>query len=576
LKEPVIVLKFGSSVLRSSADLPTVVHEIYRWYRDGFRVIAVVSAIGSATESLLRQARELSASPEPWATAELLATGERTSAALIGIALDRAGIRARVVNPREIGLRVAGAPLDGEPVEVSVPHTRELLDQNPVLVVPGFFGTDAAGRTQLLGRGGSDLSAIFLSCALGARCRLVKDVDGVYEADPAAANAHPRRFAQLHYIDALRVAGKLIQPKAVAYLQSHHASCEVSALTLPYQTIVHGGETTLASVSVASGLVDAPLDVVLLGCGTVGFGVYQRLRALHGFFRIAGVLVRDIPKHEAAGIPTELLHTRVESLDSLRPALLVDALPGIEPSYTLTKTSLRRGVHVVSANKAVIAEHGGELRRISQEGDARLAYSAAVGGSAPLLEAADRLMADGSDNSMTAVINGTCNFVLDACALGAPLADAIAEAQRLGFAELDPSDDLSGRDAARKLGILIRHAFGVEPPAISVQPLDERIAAAAFDAARSGDRLRQVARAGIQRGSIEAAVAFERLPAGSALASLRNEWNGLVPANAPEKLLSGRGAGRWPTTEAMVADCLDVVRLIRTAAKRVHRRQDAL
>jgi len=104
--ERIVVLKFGSSVLRSHADLPSVVHEIYRWYRDGTRVIAVVSAIGDATERLIRQSRELCATLEPWATAELLATGERTAAALLGIALDRAGIPARVVNPREIGLEV--------------------------------------------------------------------------------------------------------------------------------------------------------------------------------------------------------------------------------------------------------------------------------------------------------------------------------------------------------------------------------------------------------------------------------------------------------------------------------------
>jgi homoserine dehydrogenase len=379
VQEPVIVLKFGSSVLRSPADLPTIVHEINRWHRDGFRVIAVVSAFGGVTESLLRQARELSPAPEPWATAELLATGERTSAALLGIALDRAGVRARVVNPREIGLRVAGAPLDGEPVEVSVPHTRELLAETPVLVVPGFFGTDAAGRTQLLGRGGSDLTAVFLSCALGARCRLVKDVDGVYETDPAAPNAHPHRFAELDYSDALRVAGKLIQPKAVAYLRDHQAACEVAALSLPYQTAVHRGPTRLSGGAV-SPLPRGPFEVVLLGCGTVGYGVYQRLCALSAFFDVVGVLVRDRAKHQAAGIPEALLHTRIETLGPLHPALLIDALPGVEPSLTLMKSSLAQGVHVVSANKAIIARHEGELLGIARARGSRLAYSAAGGG----------------------------------------------------------------------------------------------------------------------------------------------------------------------------------------------------
>src|ERR1700722_15024042 len=174
--EKVVILKFGSSVLGSCADLLNAVYEIYRWYRDGSRIIVVVSAIGKATETLLEQSRELADSPEPWATAELLATGERTSAAFLGIALDRAGVPARVVNPREIGLEVKGHPLDGEPVAINRKHIDELLAEYPVLVVPGFFGTDAFGRTQLLGRGGSDLTAVFLAVSLGAeRIRLLKD-----------------------------------------------------------------------------------------------------------------------------------------------------------------------------------------------------------------------------------------------------------------------------------------------------------------------------------------------------------------------------------------------------------------
>ena len=116
----VIVLKFGSSVLRTVQDLPNAVHEIYRWVRDGYRVIAVVSAIGNTTEVLIRDSQMLCAVPEAFATAELLATGERASAALLGIALDRAGVPAHVVSPREIGFEVTGTPLDAEPTGLDV------------------------------------------------------------------------------------------------------------------------------------------------------------------------------------------------------------------------------------------------------------------------------------------------------------------------------------------------------------------------------------------------------------------------------------------------------------------------
>src|ERR1700722_4608644 len=279
----VVVLKFGSSVLGSRADLLNAVHEIYRWYRDGSGVIVVVSAIGKATETLLEQSREFSESPEPFATAELLATGERTSAALLGIALDRAGVPARVVNPREIGFEVAGSPLDSEPVRIDVRRIEELLRNHPVLIVPGFFGTDTAGRTHLLGRGGSDLTAAFIASELKARCRLLKDVDGVYESDPAQQNTHPRRFEALGYEDALRAAGKLIQPKAVEHFRSHGTSCEVAALALPYHTLVHSGATRRADA-----MPPKRIDVVILGLGTVGFGVYQRLCAHADQFRVIG------------------------------------------------------------------------------------------------------------------------------------------------------------------------------------------------------------------------------------------------------------------------------------------------
>jgi homoserine dehydrogenase len=146
VRDSIVVLKFGSSVLRAREDLPSAVHEIYRWYRDGHRVIAVVSAIGDATDLLLASARDLASSPEPYALAELLATGERAAAALLGVALDRVGVRARVVDPRTIGLLALGTVLDSEPVGVNREQLKSLLTEFPVLLVPGFFGYDEKKR----------------------------------------------------------------------------------------------------------------------------------------------------------------------------------------------------------------------------------------------------------------------------------------------------------------------------------------------------------------------------------------------------------------------------------------------
>jgi homoserine dehydrogenase len=554
----IVVLKFGSSVLKCRADLPAAVHEIYRWYRAGARVIAVISAVGDATEQLIRQSRELSATPEPWATAELLATGERTSAALLGIALDRAGIPARVVNPREIGLEVKGEPLDGEPFGVNIKHVEELLAEYAVLVVPGFFGTDASGRTQLLGRGGSDLTAVFLGVSLGAeRVRLLKDRDGIFESDPAVEHSYPKRFATLNYADALRVAGKMIQPKAVAFLKGHQARAEVAALARPYQTVVHGGDTELAR-----GAPSEVCSVVMLGLGTVGFGVYQRLLASPDQFRVLGVLVRDRKQYENAGVPSNLLHTTVKSLGELRPTLVLDALPGVEPSGALVESYLSKGVDVVSANKTVIAHRGDSLDRLAQTSGARLRYAAAVGGSAPMLELVSSTGERGEIESIAAVLNGTCNFVLDRCAEGAALEDAVAEAQRCGFAETEPSDDLSGRDAERKLRILAWKGFGVTLDTVALQALTDDVAKRALSAAGAGAKLRQIARLSRQGSRVVATLEFEPAKPGSLFCALIGEWNALEVkyANGEIIALRGRGAGRWPTTEAVMADIFDVVR----------------
>jgi homoserine dehydrogenase len=554
-----IVLKFGSSVLRSADDLPNVVHEIYRWYREGHGVIAVVSAIGKTTETLIRKSQALTDSPEPFATAELLATGERTAAALLGIALDRAGIPARVVNPREIGFEVSGTPLDSEPVSLDTQRVQELLKDYPVLVVPGFFGTDTAGRTHLLGRGGSDLTAVFLAARLKARCRLLKDVDGVYESDPAQEHTHPRRFAELGYDDALRVAGKLIQSKAVEYLRSHNASCEVAALALPYHTAVHPGLTLWADP-----FPPRRIDVVILGLGTVGFGVYQRLRVDPDHFRVTGILVRDGSRHEAAGVPRALMYTCLQTMASLKPALVIDALPGVEPSHGLLKRYLSQGIDVVSANKAVIAQFGGALAETARESGASFHYAATVGGSAPMLELVEKARGGADIHSLVAVLNGTCNFLLGACTSGGSLASAIREAQRLGFAEADPTNDISGQDAARKIAILARNAFKVEVTLTHVQAFDESVADAARSAPRSGRRLRQLARATvINDGKVALSVSFELVGPESPFYSLSGEWNALsvALANGQTIFARGRGAGRWPTTEAILADILEIGRL---------------
>ena len=248
-RPPLAVLKFGSSVIRSEADLPVVVTEIEACLQAGSRVVAVVSAIGSGTEALLARAGKLGClpaaalkaawsrpatpAPAPFAAGEaalaaLLATGEATSAALLGLALDLAGVPSTVLDAGRVGPFTRGPQLDAEPCALDARAVLRALDARPVAVLPGFVGRDDDGNFSLLGRGGSDLSALFVARELGASgCRLLKDVDGIYEHDPAQAGPRPRRFATLSWEHALQLDETIVQRKAVQYAYRHRMPFEV-------------------------------------------------------------------------------------------------------------------------------------------------------------------------------------------------------------------------------------------------------------------------------------------------------------------------------------------------------------
>jgi len=153
------VLKFGSSILRTEEDLPTVVEEVRFWLNGGGHVIAVVSALGNTTETLFERCRRYGDPSNEEALAALVATGEQVSAALVALALSKAGIEARVLDPVEIELRAYGVPLDARLSGVNAEVIREALTECRAVVIPGFIARTSRGSSALLGRGGSDLTA---------------------------------------------------------------------------------------------------------------------------------------------------------------------------------------------------------------------------------------------------------------------------------------------------------------------------------------------------------------------------------------------------------------------------------
>lgn len=234
---PIVVLKFGGSVLVSEASIEPAIEEVRRWRQGGWSVVAVVSALAGETDTLLARCRAAGHEPRPEIVAAMAAIGEHKSAGLFGLALDGAGLRAQVLWPAAIGLKARGPATNADPVAVDAGLLRATLGDDGIAVVPGFTAVDERGRTVVLGRGGSDLTALFLAQRLQAeRCRLVKDVDGLYEWDPAKLDdtgRGPRRYAEATWQDALRTDGSIIQHKALRFALEHRLSFELGTLGEP-------------------------------------------------------------------------------------------------------------------------------------------------------------------------------------------------------------------------------------------------------------------------------------------------------------------------------------------------------
>ncbi len=544
------VLKFGSSILRRDDDLPRAVHEIYRAVRLGRRVVAVVSALGDATDALLQRARRLSG--ETTATAALVSTGEAQAAALLALALDQAGLRCSILDARQAGLRARGPTLDAELVGVDAPRIRRELNASGIAVVPGFVAQAASGATRLLGRGGSDLTALFLAGALEADCVLYKDVDGLYDADPNR-DARAQRFTQVRWETALSIGGGVVQEKALRFAQSRGLGFSVTAPGAAAATRVGPGPDLHHASRPGE-----PLRVALLGHGTVGSGLYRHLAQLTDHFRVVGIAVRDPRKAEAAGAPAELLADKCWRVLQRPADVVVELMGGSGLAARAIAASLKLGRHVVTANKTVIAWDGPRLEEIARAHRAHLYYSASVGGALPALETLRR--SAGEVQAFSGVLNSTSNFVLDSIAQGCAQREAIEAAQRAGYAEADPRLDLNGTDAAQKLVILARAAFGRAPDRIHCAGIAGLDLDDVRCARRNGHAIRLVATCRSTARGLTAAVAPQVLPLDHPLGATAGVENRLFIERraAPPILLSAAGAGRWPTAEAVLADLYDL------------------
>jgi homoserine dehydrogenase len=562
----IIVLKFGSSVLRNERDLPAAVHEVYRWWRDGFQVVAVVSAFGNTTDELTQRAHSVCEQPDEALVASLLATGEATSSVLLGLALKRSGIPATVLDAETAGLRTDGPTLDANLTSVDTRCVFEALNRG-IVVLPGFVGRSRYGSTTLLGRGGSDLTALFLAQRLGGTCRLIKDVDGLYTHDPNSQAGPPAaRFSRVSYATATRVGGAVVQRKAIEFAEQQRLRFNVSSIGSSRATEIGPHADTVALSEIPA----RPLRVALLGCGTVGGGVYQRLSALPDFFSVLAVGTRNAEQAIEGGVPVKVLTPHLEALIAEPVDVVVELLGGIEPARTLISEALRRRRSVVTANKALLANDLTRLQRLASN-NAVLRYSAAVGGVTPALETISRARRYSTLHSICGVLNGTTNFILDQVANGSDLSEAVVAAQKNGYAERDPKLDLDGTDAAQKLVLLARAAFDIDLPLRSILKLGiENLNPNKIREAKQGGRVtRLVAECLRSSNGLAASVAPIELSLDHPLASVSGVENRLLiqSQSGQSWTVGGRGAGRWPTTEAVLSDLFDLRRDLINAAE---------
>ena len=213
-----------------------------------------------------------------------------------------------------------------------------------------------------------------------------------------------------------------------------------------------------------AGMTEKPIQLGLAGLGTVGSGVYETLCRNHALlearskipFRLKRIAVRNLEKPRETVVPRELLTDDWQDLvNDPEIDIIIELIGGTRQAYDLVTLALRAGKPVVTGNKALLAEYGAEIFKLSAEMGTPIYFEASAGGGIPIIQSLQNSLICNHINSIVGIINGTSNYILSAMGEhGADYADALAQAQKLGFAEEDPSLDVNGWDAAHKALIL--------------------------------------------------------------------------------------------------------------------------
>jgi homoserine dehydrogenase len=308
--------------------------------------------------------------------------------------------------------------------------------------------------------------------------------------------------------------------------------------------------------------------VALAGCGAVGSALLRELVARRETMArrhdvqviVTRVLVRDAARERHAPFDRALLTTDVDEFLATDADVVVEAIGGLDPAGRIARAALARGRDVVTANKELLAAHGSELAGLAARHHAALRYDAAVGGGVPILRLLDDALGAGTPSVVRGILNGTSNYVLSRLERGDGLETALRAARAAGFAEVDATRDLDGRDAAAKLALIAWATFGISPERVVVRRQSLLPDPARF--LRLAERLertiRQVAECALVDGSVVASVEPLLVERGSALARTSREQNRVEVHTGWSAPLcaSGPGAGGVPTATALLSDLL--------------------
>jgi len=317
------------------------------------------------------------------------------------------------------------------------------------------------------------------------------------------------------------------------------------------------------------------IKIAVLGCGTVGSGVVLLLKEnadliaqrLGKRIEIKYVLERYPEKATSLGLGEEtVVQDFSRIVNDPEVEIVVEVMGGIEPARTMLLQALRQGKNVITANKDLIALHGKELFEAAQEKSRDLYFEASVGGGIPIIAALKQSLAANRIRAVMGIVNGTTNYILSKMSMeGRDYQEVLLEAQRLGYAEADPSSDVEGHDAARKLAILASIAFGtrITFPEVYAEGITRVSPRDIAYGQELGYVLKLLAIAKEEApGMVEVRVHPAFIPAAHPLAAVNDVFNAiLVRGNfVGDIMLYGRGAGQRPTASAVVGDIIEVAR----------------